>query len=256
MQKLVVANFKGGVGKTTLAVNLSVQLSHRMKRKVLLVDTDPSANVTAQLKVRATHALSDLILGEVEAEQAIVPVPDFGSLFVLPSSRATQATEMRIASQVGRERILARRLRGLRDFDYVIFDTPPSISIMAQNAFVCARQVLIPVSMDPMSLLGASNTLGLLEEVREGLDVPCSVIGIVPTFVDHRLIITRVVMEAIDKRFKGIPILNEIRSDTAVRKATASQVPIVEYAPRSRAAEDFGRLARHLEATLAKEQSA
>jgi chromosome partitioning protein len=254
VRKLVVANFKGGVGKTTLAVNLSVQLAHQMKRRVLLVDTDPSANVTAQLKVKARHTLSEVILGEVEARQAIVPVAGFGSLFVLPSSRATQATEMRIASQVGRERVLSRRLRGLDDFDYLIFDTPPSISIMAQNAFVYAQQVLIPVSMDPMSLLGASNTLGLLEEVRDGLEVPCSVIGIVPTFVDQRLIITRVVMNAIDQRFDGIPILPQIRTDTSVRKATASQVPIVEYAPRSRAAEDFRRLAQDLEARLAKEQ--
>lgn len=250
MRKLVVANFKGGVGKTTLAVNLSVQLAHHLKRKVLLVDTDPSANVTAQLKVKPRHTLSEVVLGEVEASRAIAPVPGFESLFVLPSSRATQAAEMQIASQVGRERILSRRLRNLDSFDWVVFDTPPSISIMAQNAFVSAQRVLIPISMDPMSLLGASNTLGLLQEVRDGLDVPCSAAGIVPTFVDRRLIITRVVMDAISKRFDGIPLLPEIRSDTSVRKATASQIPIVEYAPRSRAAEDFSRLARELEATL------
>ena len=247
MHKLVVANFKGGVGKTTLAVNLCVVLSHKLGKRVLLVDTDPSANVSAQLKIRPSHTLSDLVLGEASIEQAITAVPGLGPLSVIASSRATQAAELRLSSQVGRERILAKRLKGLSHFDYLVFDTPPSISIMAQNAFACAERVLIPVSMDPMSLLGASTTIGLLNEVREALDVDCRVEGIVPTFVDSRLVITRVVMEAIETRFSGVPILPGIRTDTAVRKATATQRPIVEFAPETRAARDFVDLAGAIE---------
>lgn len=254
MHKLVVANFKGGVGKTTLAVNLCMVLSQVLGERVLLVDTDPSANVTAQLKVRPTHTLSELILGDVSTQAAITTVPEYDGLHVIASSRATQAAEFRLTSQVGRERILAKRLREAGDFDYIVFDTPPSISIMAQNAFVCADHVLIPVSMDPMSLLGASTTIGLLNEVREALDVGCSLAGIVPTFVDRRLIITRVVMDAIQSRFNGAPILPGIRTDTAVRKATASQVPIVKYAPGSRASKDFEELARTLDRRLSEER--
>ena len=253
MHQLVVANFKGGVGKTTLAVNLCAALARDLGRKVLLVDTDPSANVTAQLKLRPQHTLSELVLGDATAREVITPVPDFEGFYVIGSSRATQAAEFRVASQVGRERILARKLKDIPSFDYVLFDTPPSISIMAQNAFVCADSVLIPVSMDPMSLLGASTTIGLLEEVREALEVRCRLAGIVPTFVDRRLIITRVVMEAIESRFGGVPLLPSIRSDTAVRKATASQIPIVAFSPHSRAAQDFVELAKVLDQRFSQE---
>jgi chromosome partitioning protein len=254
VHKLVVANFKGGVGKTTLTVNLCTVLTQGLGKSVLLVDTDPSANVTAQLKIRPTHTLAELILGEISAQAAITAVPEYGNLHIIGSSRATQAAEFRITSQVGRERILAKRLKDAPRFDYVVFDTPPSISIMAQNAFVCADQVLIPVSMDPMSLLGASTTIGLLSEIREALDIDCSLAGIVPTFVDRRLIITRVVMDAIRSRFNGTPILPGIRTDTAVRKATASQIPIVKYAPGSRASKDFAELARTLDRRLSQER--
>lgn len=250
MKQLVVANFKGGVGKTTLAVNLSVVLARQMKKRVLLVDTDPSANVTAHLKVRPRKTLFHLVMEEATVEEVTVPVDGVEGLFLIPSSRATQAAEFQVASEVGRERILARRLRAVENYDYVIFDTPPSVSIMAQNAFVCARHALIPVSMDPMSLLGASTTLNLLGEIEKGLDVSCGVLGVVPTFVDTRLIITRVVMNAIQSRLGKITVLPGIRTDTAVRKATASQVPIVEYQPSSRAAHDFGVLAKAVDREL------
>ncbi len=254
MHKLVVANFKGGVGKTTLAVNLCVVLAETLGKRVLLVDTDPSANVTAQLRIRPSHTLSELVLGDASLQDTISAVPDYGGLHVIASSRATQAAEFRLTSQVGRERILAKRLKDLSDFDYLVFDTPPSISIMAQNAFACADKLLIPVSMDPMSLLGASTTIGLLNEVREALDVGCSLAGMVPTFVDARLIITRVVMEAIESRFNGVPVFPGIRTDTTVRKATATQVPIVRFAPGSRASQDFVELARTLDRRLGDER--
>lgn len=247
MKKLAVANFKGGVGKTTLAVNLAAVLARDLGRRVLLVDTDPSANITAHLRAKPSKTLYHLILEEARVDEVIVPAGISDRLFLIPSSRATQAAEFQVAGQVGRERILDQRFRGLNSFDYLIFDTPPSVSIMAQNAFVCARSVLIPVSMDPMSLLGASTTVALLAEIERGLEVECPVLGIVPTFVDSRLVINKVVMEAIENRLGSFPLWPGIRSDTAVRKATASQTPIVVYDAKSRAAQDFRNLAERLD---------
>ncbi len=247
VRKLAVANFKGGVGKTTVAVNLAAVLARDLDRRVLLVDTDPSANITAHLRAKPSKTLYHLAVEEAAPEEVMIPSGISDRLYLIASSRATQAAELQVVNQVGRERILDQRLRGLRGFDYVIFDTPPSVSIMAQNAFVCARSVLIPVSMDPMSLLGASTTVSLLGEIQKGLEVQCSVLGIVPTFVDSRLVINRVVMEAIEKRLGGYPIWPGIRSDTAVRKAIASQTPIAVFDPKCRAAQDFRHLAEHLE---------
>jgi chromosome partitioning protein len=247
VRKLAVANFKGGVGKTTLAVNLATVLARDLNRRVLLVDTDPSANIAAHLRAKPEKTLYHLILEEATLDQVMIPAGVTDRLMLIPSSRATHAAEFQVAGQVGRERILDQRFRDLNGFDYLIFDTPPSVSIMAQNAFVCARSVLIPVSMDPMSLLGASTAMALLGEIERGLEVRCPVLGIVPTFVDSRLVIHKVVMQAIGARLGNLPLWPGVRSDTAVRKAIASQTPIVVYDPKSRAAEDFRKLAEHLE---------
>ncbi len=249
MKKLVIANFKGGVGKTTVAVNLAVALSQVYDRKVLLVDTDPSANITAHFRIKPELSLYNVLMDGFAPEEAMIHLKDFGELYLLPSSKATQAAEFQIASQIGRERILADRMATTTDFDYVLLDTSPSISIIGQNAFYFAREILIPISMDPLSLLGASSSINLATDIRDKLQVDYSVFGIVPTFVDRRLVITRVVMDAIEQKYPGIPVLPEIRVDTNVRKSTASRIPIVEFDKKSRATEDFRQLAEAVERT-------
>ncbi|MBI2821615.1 MAG: ParA family protein [Acidobacteria bacterium] len=244
MKKLVIGSFKGGVGKTTVAVNLAVVLASAYRLRVLLIDADPSANVSAHFRVKPELALYHVLVDGFTPDQVMVHLKNFGELYLLPSSRATQAAEFQIATELGREHVLSDRLSAVNGFDYVLVDTSPSMSIMAQNAFVYARQILIPVSMDPMSLLGASSSLGLAAEIKEKLKIDYSILGIVPTFVDERLIITRVVMEAIGEKYPGVPVLPAIRNDTGVRKSTACGVPVVEYDRTSRAAEDFFRLAK------------
>lgn len=256
MKKLVIGSFKGGVGKTTLSVNLAVALARVYGRKVLLVDTDPSANVSAHFGVKPELTLYHLLMDGFSARDVITPLKQFGDLHLIASSRATQAAEFQIAPEMGREHVLADRLASLTDFDYVLIDTAPSMSIMAQNAFVYARQILIPISMDPMSLLGASTSLGLASDIKEKLRVNYSVLGIVPTFYDERLIITRVVMEAIEERYPGIPVLPPIRSDTSVRKSTASGIPVVDFDRTSRAAEDFLKLAAAIEGESSRREAA
>ena len=246
MKKLVVTSFKGGVGKTTVAVNLAVALSHGLQRKVLLIDTDPSANLSAHLQIKPELTLYHLLMDGFAPEEVMMPLPQYGPLHVIPSSRATQAAEFQIAPQVGRERVLEEKLSQLEDFDFVVIDTAPSVSVMAQNAFVYAGELLIPVSMDPVSLLGASAAIGLAGEVKQKLKANCKVAGLVPTFVDTRLLVTRAVMDALEQGYAGVPILPGIRTDAAVRKSTAAGVPIVVHDAASRAAEDFVRLAAAL----------
>lgn len=234
------------MGKTTLAVNLAAVLARDRKVRVLLVDTDPSGNASAHFRVKPQATLYHVLMEGHPVEKALVHLEEYGNLFLLPSSKATQAAEFQIAPQLGRERVLEKRLAGLSGFDFVILDTAPSLSIMAQNAYVYARRVLIPVSMDPMSLLGAASSLALAQEIREKLRVKTSVVGLVPTFVQERLVVTRLVMQALSERYSGIPLLPGIRSDTGVRKATASQVPVVVFDPSGRASQDFVRLAEAL----------
>jgi len=247
VRKLVIGSFKGGVGKTTVAVNLAVALARVRGRKVLLIDTDPSANISAHFNLKPELSLYHVLMDGFPPEEVIVPLEAYGELYLLPSSRATQAAEFQIATEIGREKVLENRLDGLSGFDYVLVDTAPSISVIAQNAFVYAREILIPISMDPMSLLGAYSSVTLANDIRDKLRVDYAVAGIVPTFFDSRLVITRAVMEAIEERYPGIPVLPAIRSDAAVRKSTASGIPIVEFDRASRAAEDFLKLAEAIE---------
>ena len=247
MKKLVVGNFKGGVGKTTVAVNLAVTLAQVHQRKVLLIDTDPSANITAHFKVKPELALYHVLMDGFAPEEVMIHLNDFSDLYLLPSSKATQAAEFQIAPQIGRERILEDRMATTTDFDYAIIDTAPSISIIAQNAFFYAREILIPISMDSISLIGASSSISLATDIKEKLKVDYAVFGIIPTFVDQRLVITRVVMDAINEKYPGIPVLPAIRVDTNVQKSTAARIPIVEFDKKSRAAEDFLQLAAAVE---------
>ncbi|HEY3128947.1 MAG TPA: ParA family protein [Acidobacteriota bacterium] len=247
MKKLVVGNFKGGVGKTTVAVNLAVTLARAYARKVLLIDTDPSANITAHFRIKPELALYHLLKDGFTPQEVVVHLKEFGELYLIPSSKATQAAELQMATEMGREHMLEERMSGIDGFDYVLVDTAPSMSIIAQNAFVYARNIIVPISMDPLSLLGASYAFNLSAEIKEKLRADSSVFGIIPTFVDERLIITRVVMEAIAEKYPEVPILPAIRSDTNVRKSTASRMPIVEYEKASRASEDFLKLAAAVE---------
>lgn len=231
------------MGKTTVAANLAVALSRAYGRRVLLIDTDPSANISAHFKIKPDLALYHLLMDGFAPQDVMIHLEAFGDLHLLPSSRATQAAEFQIANQIGREHVLEERLSAVSDFDYVLVDTSPSMSVLAQNAFVYARDILIPVSMDPVSLLGASSCIGLAADITQKLKVDCSIVGIVPTFVDQRLVMTRAVMEAIEEKYRAIPILPAIRQDAAVRRSTASGIPVVEYETASRSAEDFLRLA-------------
>jgi chromosome partitioning protein len=256
VRKLVIGSFKGGVGKTTVAVNLAAVLASAHGRKVLLIDTDPSANITAHFRIKPELALYHVLMDGFSPNDVLVHLSDFGELYLLPSSRATQAAEFQIATQMGREHVLEDRLSSLSGFDYIIVDTAPSMSIIAQNAFVYARDILVPISMEPLSLLGAASAFSLASDMKEKLKVDYSIFGIVPTFVDDRLVITRVVMEAIEEKYPDIPILPSIRSDTNVRKSTASRMPIISYDKNSRATEDFLNLATAVEQRSHQERRA
>ncbi len=247
VKKIVVGNFKGGVGKTTIAVNLAVTLARAYGRRILLVDTDPSANITAHFRIKPELALYHLLRDGFAPQEVMIHLKEFGEFYLIPSSKATQAAELQMATEMGREHVLQDRMSGIDGFDYILVDTAPSLSIIAQNAFVYARNILVPISMDPLSLLGASSAFNLAAEIKEKLRADSSIFGIVPTFVDERLIITRVVMEAIGEKYPEIPILPAIRSDTNVRKSTASRMPVVEYEKSSRASEDFLKLAAAVE---------
>ncbi|HXE32142.1 MAG TPA: AAA family ATPase, partial [Terriglobales bacterium] len=165
MRTLAVVNMKGGVGKTTTAVHLAAGFARRGLR-TLLVDADPQGNVAHALGLAPGVTLRELMLGEAPLE-AVIHAAVRPRLDVIASTTAAFGLEPHLAGQVQRETVLTRRLRALAGYDAVVFDTSPAMSLLTLNVLVCAAEVVVPVGMDSLALVGARQTLTGLAEIRE-----------------------------------------------------------------------------------------
>jgi chromosome partitioning protein len=244
--RIAVFNHKGGTGKTTTAINLAAGLAE-MGRRVLLVDADGQGNVGASLGVHGERSLYHVLVQGESAEKAAVPVRN--NLDVLTSNETLAAAELYLVERPNRDRVLRERLRGsLGAYDAVIVDCAPALSLMNQNAMVFAQQVVIPVSCDYLSLVGVRQVMRTLRHVRELLNHPVELLGVVPTFFDQR---TRVCREALDtlREHFGERCLPPIRVNTRLREAPSAKQTIFEYAPTSHGALDYMALVQRIGAS-------
>ncbi len=236
-RRIAVFNHKGGTGKTTTAVSIAAGLAAKGK-KVLLVDTDAQGNVSVSLGAGSERSLYHVLVMGLQVKDAVKEVRP--NLHLLPSNETLAAAELYLAGRQNRDRVLADRLNpAAADYDYVVLDCSPSLSLMNQNALVFADSVLVPVACDYLSLVGVRQVLKTVKNVNSLLHHPVQIWGVLPTFFDGRAKICNEAVATLKDHF-GDKCLPPIRAAIKVKEAPSVGQTIFEYAVGSNAAEDYG----------------
>jgi chromosome partitioning protein len=245
---IAMCNQKGGVGKTTTAINLASALAG-YGRKVLVVDFDPQGALSAGLGVVAhdIKTIYDLMVEkELNVEEVIVKT-GVKNLDVIPANIDLSAAEVQLVNEVAREQILARILRPiLGNYDVIIIDCQPSLGLLTVNALTAAHGVLIPLNCEFFALRGVALLIETIEKVRDRLNPAIKLDGILATMYDPRTLHAREVVERLYEAF-GDQVFDTIVNRTVkFPDATIAALPITEFAPTSDAAEYYRTVAREL----------
>jgi chromosome partitioning protein len=245
---IAMCNQKGGVGKTTTAINLASALAG-YGRKVLVVDFDPQGALSAGLGVVAhdLKTIYDLMVEkDLNVEEVIVKT-SVKNLDVIPANIDLSAAEVQLVNEVAREQILARILRPiLGNYDVIIIDCQPSLGLLTVNALTAAHGVLIPLNCEFFALRGVALLIETIEKVRDRLNPAIKLDGILATMYDPRTLHAREVVERLYEAF-GDQVFDTIVNRTVkFPDATIAALPITEFAPTSDAAEYYRTVAREL----------
>ena len=249
---LAVANQKGGVGKTTTAVNTAAALAE-LGRTVLLIDTDPQANLTSGVGIDRRDvqtSIYDVIVLGRPMHEAIIRTPVPGVLIV-PSDIALAGSEVELATMARREHRLRAALDTIDlDVDYVMIDCPPSLGLLTVNAVVAAQQLLIPVQCEFYALEGLGLLTHTIALLRRELNPTLGIAGIVMTQFDGRLALAHQVVEEVRERFGDAMLAPLIPRNVRLSEAPSHGVPITMYDPFCRGAAAYRELAFNLDARL------
>ena len=247
-----IVNQKGGVAKTTTAINVAAALGG-MGKKVLLVDLDPQGNATAGVgifggaKRDLEYTTYDVIMGEVRPAQAIISTK-FKNLSLMPSTQALAEAEIRLLRFENKNMQLKKALLQIRDdYDIIIIDCLPSLGVLALNGLNACDRLIIPMQCEPYSLEGVAELIATVKRVKKSSNRNLQIMGIAFTMVDSKLKVNREVMRAIKSKFSEDIFFNtEIPRNVKLTEAPSHGEPIMYYDPASKGAEAYAKLAREI----------
>lgn len=246
MHILSIVNQKGGVGKTTTAVNLAASLAI-LGKSVLIIDLDPQSNATSGLGLNAVvKNIYDVLIDGTNLDNAIV-ASECKNLYIVPSTIDLSAVEIEILNNPNKERVLSLAIEGMTSsFDYCLIDCPPSLSQLTINALSCSHDVLIPVQCEFYALEGIAHLLNTISMIRASVNSGLNIFGILLTMYDKRYKLTSEVEREIRGHFGSVVFDTVIPRNVRIAEAPSHGLPVVVYEPSSVGAKAYQLLAKEV----------
>jgi len=240
---IAISNHKGGVGKTTSAVNIGAALN-RLGKKVLLIDLDPQANLSQSLGLTEQEPN---IYGALRGLYPLQPVEVRAGLELIPSNLDLAGAEVELSSEPGRDHILRELLEPLRSgYDYIIIDSPPSLGLLTLNALTASEKVLIPIESEFLAIQGLAKLMDIIKKIQGRLNKYLVVGGIIITKYDSRIVLNRNVVQTLEAHFGGQVFTTKIRRNISLAEAPTQGKDIFTYNSKSSGAEDYLALSQEI----------